>query len=71
MTNNQERRYILDMLETGTIDPQQATTLLDALEASPTRRRRSPDKVVFEIDANQENLSDVLDKLSRALHRRA
>lgn len=73
MSYHKERRYVLNMLENGRIDPREATTLLDALTASPPRRRtlrrQSPNKVIFEIDADQENLRSVLDKLNQAVHR--
>lgn len=69
MSYQEERQTVLGMLEIGKINPHEATILLDAL--APRRRTLrltpSPDKVVFEIDADQDNLRRVLNKLSRAV----
>ena len=69
MSYQEERSYVLGMLETGKIRPDEAATLLEAL--APRRRTLrmtpSPDKVTFEIDADQDNLRSVLKKLSRAV----
>ena len=69
MSYQNEKSTILEMLETGKINPQEATNLLEAL--APRKRTLrlspSPDKVTFEIDANQDNLGSVLKKLSRAI----
>ena len=73
MSYPQERRFVLDMLETGSINLDQATRLLDALSipsvlhTHPEPLRRSPKKVTVEIDADQETLQAVLEKLNRAL----
>ena len=69
MSYHQEKQTILEMLETGRITPQEAATLLKALipRRRTLRRSPSPDKVVFEIDASQDNLRSVLKKLSRAM----
>jgi len=69
MSYHQEKQTILEMLETGRITPQEAATLLKALtpRRRALRRSPSPDKVVFEIDASQDNLRSVLKKLSRAM----
>lgn len=69
MSYQEERSYVLGMLETGKINPDEATTLLEAL--TPRRRSRRPDKVTFEIDADQDNLRSVLKKLSRAVAAKA
>lgn len=69
MSYHEEKQTVLEMLETGKINPQEATSLLQALtpRRRTLRRKPSPDKVVFEIDANQDNLRSVLKKLSRAV----
>ena len=73
MSYQQERRFVLDMLETGSINLDQATRLLDILSTQPISSplpdtlRRSPNKVTVEIDADQETLHTVLEKLNRAL----
>lgn len=69
MSYHEEKSYVLGMLETGKINPQEATTLLEALAPRKRTLRLSPapDKVTFEIDADQENLRSVLKKLSRAV----
>ena len=73
MSYQQERRFVLDMLETGNINLDQATRLLDILSIQPISSplpdilRRSPNKVTVEIDADQETLHTVLEKLNRAL----
>ena len=62
MSYQEERRFVLDMLEIGKINPDQATRLLDVLSLQPISingrgsRRRSPNKVYLEIDADQNNL---------------
>ena len=73
MSYQQERRFVLDMLETGNINLDQATRLLDILSIQPVSatlpdtRRRSPNKVTVEIDADRETLETVLAKLNHAL----
>ena len=73
MSYQQERRFVLDMLETGSINLDQATRLLDILSTQPISSPlpdtllRSPNKVTVEIDADQETLHTVLEKLNRAL----
>ena len=75
MSYQEERRFVLDMLEIGKINPDQATRLLDVLSLQPIpinvrgSRRRSPNKVYLEIDADQNNLQLVLDKLNKAVSR--
>lgn len=72
MSYQQERRFVLNMLETGTIDPDQATRLLDVLSLQPALNKggdsfqTTDNKVSFEIDADQTNLRQVLAKLSKA-----
>ena len=73
MSYQQERRFVLDMLETGSINLDQATRLLDVLSRQPVSYtlpdtlHRSPNKVTVEIDADQETLQTVLAKLNQAL----
>jgi len=61
------------MLETGSINLDQATRLLDVLSIQavshtpPEPLRRSPRMVTVEIDADRETLQAVLEKLNRAL----
>ena len=75
MSYQEERRFVLDMLEIGKINPDQATRLLDvlSLQPSPSNVRRSlhqsPNKVYLEIDADQNTLQLVLDKLNKAVSR--
>ena len=74
MSYQQERRFVLDMLETGHINLDQATRLLDILSARPVPGtlhdtfRRSANKIVVEIDADQNTLRTVLEKLSQAVN---
>ena len=73
MSYQQERRFVLDMLETGSINLDQATRLLDILSTRPlpgTLRhtaRRSANKIVVEIEADQNTLKTVLEKLNQAV----
>ena len=73
MSYQQERRFVLDMLETGSINLDQATRLLDILSIQPVSDilpgnfRQSPNKVTVEIDADQETLQTVLARLNQAL----
>ena len=73
MSYQDERRFVLDMLETGMINPDQATRLLDVLSLQPApsfvrdSHRRSPNKVYLEIDADQNTLQQVLEKLNNAV----
>lgn len=72
MSYQKERRFVLDMLETGKIDLDQATRLLDLLSlarGSATKQAPRPqaaNKVYLEIDAEQDNLQQVLAKINLA-----
>ncbi len=75
MSYQEERRFVLDMLEMGKINPGQATTLLDVLSqphmSSLGRERveRSDSKIYLEIDADRENIQRVLGQLNEAVRR--
>lgn len=75
MSYQEERRFVLGMLETGQINPAQATQLLDVLSREPLpnlgteSRQPCPDKIYLEIDADQHNLQAVMQKLSQAFGR--
>ena len=67
MSYKKERRLVLSMLENGNIDPGEADSLLDALIVRTAPRRKALDKVIFEIDAEQDNLRRVVEKLNQAI----
>lgn len=67
MFRKNERRIVLDLLETGKINSEAASYLLDALDTAAASE--SPETVVFEIAADQDNLRHVVEKLNRALCR--
>ena len=78
MSNQTDQRLVLDLLETGRIDTSEADWLLDRI-GSPSagqttaRRPATPyqpergNKVVLEIDADEDNLQMVMQKLSEAI----
>ncbi len=68
MSYQEERQYVLRMLESGTIDLEQAQVLFQALSPQAVRlqSRQSPSAVVVEIDSSEENLRAILDKLNEA-----
>ena len=67
MSTQKERRIVLDLLETGKINPGDAAQLLGAMQDSP--RQGADDTVVFEIAADQGTLRQVVEKLNRAFSR--
>lgn len=75
MSYQQERRFVLDMLETGKISLDQATRLLDllSLPQSPNvvldKKHNSPNHIYLEVDADQKDIHLVLDKLNQAFSR--
>jgi hypothetical protein len=75
MSYQEERRFVLGMLETGQINLAQATQLLDVLSRPSVPRSRitshqpAPDKIYLEIDADQHNLQTVMLKLNQAFSR--
>lgn len=73
MSYQQERRFVLDLLEGGRINPAQATQLLDLLASQPApgmfrpSLHRDANMVYVEIDADQDTLQQVLETLSESL----
>jgi L-asparaginase/Glu-tRNA(Gln) amidotransferase subunit D len=67
MLRKKERRIVLDLLETGKINSDAASNLLDALDTAAASEPR--ETVVFEIAADQDNLRHVVEKLNRAFNR--
>ena len=68
MSKQTERKFILNMLESGTIDTVQAQSLLDALAPRrKTRIRKGTNTIVVEMDADAANVRSVLDKLNKAI----
>lgn len=68
MSKKTERKFILSMLEAGTINTDQAQELLEAIQPEKRlRRRTTPNTIVVEMDADKDNVRSVLDKLNRAI----
>jgi hypothetical protein len=73
MSNQSDQRFVLDLLETGKIDTSEADWLLETLRKQPAgrdianHRRHRPGKIILEIDADQENLQMVIEKLNQAI----
>jgi hypothetical protein len=73
MSTHTNQRLVLDLLENGKIDTSEAEWLLDTIHDQPPRRAATPyapdqdGKIILEIDADQENLQDVVGKLSQAV----
>lgn len=68
MSKKTERKFILSMLEEGTITTDQAHKLLQAIQPGKRfRRRTTSNTIVVEMDADQDNVRSVLDKLNRAI----
>ena len=64
MFRKKERRIVLDLLETGKINSDAASNLLDALDTAAASE--PAETVVFEIAADQDNLRSVVEKLNQA-----
>jgi hypothetical protein len=77
MSTPTNQRFVLDLLETGKIDTNEANWLLEKIGGRSrhpeSRRTATPyqpfhnNKVVLEIDADEENLQTVMKKLSEAI----
>lgn len=68
MSKQTERKFILNMLESGTIDSNQAQNLLKALSPKSSRfGRKGSNTIVVEMDADEDNVRSVLDKISKAI----
>ena len=68
MSKKTERKFILNMLETGTINTKQAQELLEAIQPDKHfPHRTASNTIVVEMDADQDNVRSVLDKLNRAI----
>jgi hypothetical protein len=68
MSKQTERKFILNMLETGTIDTDQAQSLLHAISPNHKKTNRTaPNTIVLEMDADEDNLRSVLDKFNKAI----
>ena len=67
MFRKKERRIVLDLLETGKINSDAASSLLDALDTAAASE--PPETVVFEIAADKDNLRTVVEKLNKAICR--
>lgn len=65
MSKKTERKFILNMLETGTINTKQAQELLEAIQ--PGKHFTASNTIVVEMDADKDNVRSVLDKLNRAI----
>lgn len=66
MSKKTERKLVLYMLESGTVDTHQAQELLDAM--SPRNHSQS-DTIVVEMAADKENVHNVLEILGNAIFR--
>lgn len=68
MSKKTERKFILSMLEAGTINTHQAQELLQALQPGKrSRRRTASNTIVVEMDADKDNVRSVLEKLNKAI----
>jgi hypothetical protein len=73
MSTQTDQRLVLDLLETGKIDTSEADWLLDKIGKSIGYRPATPyqpaanNKVILEIDADEDNLQAVMQKLNEAL----
>jgi hypothetical protein len=67
MSKGTERKIILNMLETGTIDSSQAQNLLQALSPKRSRNHTNSNTIVVEMAADEENVRNVLEKLGKAI----
>lgn len=67
MSKQMERKFILNMLESGTIDTNQAQNLLKAITPQFRRSRKDTNTIVVEMDADEDNVRNVLDKISKAI----
>ena len=68
MSKKTERKFILSMLEAGTINSDQAQELLEAIRPEKRlRRHTTPNTILVEMDADKDNVRSVLDKLNRAI----
>lgn len=67
MSKQTERKFILNMLEAGAINPVQAQHLLEAIQPGRPARRSTTNTIVVEMDADADNVRSVLDKLNKAI----
>ncbi|MBN2043790.1 MAG: hypothetical protein JW757_02120 [Anaerolineales bacterium] len=73
MSTQTNQRFVLDLLETGKIDPGEAEWLLETISDQPLRTTATPhspasnNQIILEIDADQENLENVIKKLNQAI----
>ena len=68
MSKKTERNFILSMLETGTINTDQAQELLQAIQPGKrSHRKTTANTIVVEMDADKDNVRSVLDKLNKAI----
>ncbi|HKJ28380.1 MAG TPA: hypothetical protein VJ965_12125 [Anaerolineales bacterium] len=67
MSKSTERNLVLKMLESGTIDPDQAQNLLHAMTPNRDRNHSQADTIVVEMAADKDNVRNVLEKLGKAI----
>ena len=74
MSTQTNQRFVLDLLENGKIDTGEAEWLLETINDQPAHWQAAPfspdrsNKVILEIDADQDNLQSVIKKLNQAIH---
>jgi hypothetical protein len=72
MSTQTNQQLVLNLLETGKIDINEADWLLERFYDQPIRQPATPyppenNKIILEIDADQENLQAVIKILNQAL----